>query len=157
MDYNKKLDLSCKMLQLVLMEQVQELSKNACVIFGGFVKDIRLQNKIIARDAAQNAGMLPSNFSKLEHGALKPSADSARQKMLATAIGLELGTAAADRFFDLAADANEAVPADIADIISEDDAWPLLLRTAGNKRLTEEDIKQLIEIVRGLAGANQKS
>ncbi len=132
-------------------------SKNDCIEFGKFIKTIRLQNGIIAREAAIRAGILPSNFSKLEHGALRPPSDVERQKKLASAIGVEMGTEPAAQFFDLAGKANKAIPADLAEIISEDDARPLLLRTIGNKRLTEDEIRQLIEIVRGLRGANQEA
>jgi len=129
---------------------------NECLEFGAFVKTKRLANGITAREASQAAGILPSNFSKLEHGVLRPPSDVERQKKLAAAIGLEFGTENANQFFDLAGKANKAIPADLAEIISEDGARPLLLRTIGNKRLTEDEIRQLIEIVRGLRGANQE-
>jgi transcriptional regulator with XRE-family HTH domain len=132
------------------MKTEREISENECVIFGGFVKSTRLKQNIIAREAALNAGMLPSNFSKIEHGVLPPPRDAAKQKRLAAAIGVQPGTATADQFFDLAGKATGSVPVDLADIISEDEARPLLLRTIENKRLTEADIKRLIEIVRGI-------
>jgi transcriptional regulator with XRE-family HTH domain len=124
----------------------------ATVEFGKFVKDARLGKGIIARAASEAAEMLPSNFSKLEHGALNPPRDSAKQKKLAAAIGIKEGSPEAHQFFDLAAKANESIPVDIADIISEDDALPLLLRTIGNKRLKPQEIKRLVEIVRGKGG-----
>jgi transcriptional regulator with XRE-family HTH domain len=130
---------------------------NDCATFGNFVKSIRLANGITARDASQGAGMLPSNFSKLEHGALKPPQDGAKQKHLAGAIGIKLGTEQETQFFDLAAKTNKAVPIDLADIISKEDAVPLLLRTIGNKRLSKSDIERLIEIVRGTPNAGKKS
>jgi transcriptional regulator with XRE-family HTH domain len=131
-------------------------TENACIIFGQFVKATRLKNSIIARDAALNAGLLPSNFSKLEHGALAPARDPSQQKLLAAAIGIQAETSAAAEFYDLAGKATNSVPVDLADILSENDARPLLLRTIGNKRLTEDEIKKLIEIVRGIRGADQK-
>jgi transcriptional regulator with XRE-family HTH domain len=132
------------------MKSVNRNSDNACVIFGDFVKSTRLQNRIIARDAAASAGMLPSNFSKMEHGVLRPPLDAEKQKTLAVSVGIALGSDKAGRFFDLAGKATGSVPIDLADIISEDEARPLLLRTIDNKRLTEADIKRLIEIVRGI-------
>ena len=132
------------------------MSMNDCVKFGQFIKQLRLAKGITAREASQAAGMLPSNFSKLEHGALNPTKDNAKQKELAAAIGIKPDSEEAGAFFDLAARANETVPVDIADIISEDDAMPLLLRTIGNKRLTKADIKRLIEIVRGTGNAGKK-
>jgi transcriptional regulator with XRE-family HTH domain len=129
---------------------------NDCMTFGNFVKAVRLANGITARDSSQGAGMLPSNFSKLEHGALKPPQDGSKQKQLADAIGIKFGTSQETEFFDLAAKANNAIPADLADIISKEDAVPLLLRTIGNKRLNKSDIERLIEIVRGTSDAGKK-
>ena len=124
---------------------------NACITFGEFVKKTRLANRVSGREAADAVGMLPSNFSKLEHGLLNPPKDGEKQKALANAIGLKEADART-KFFDLAGEALNAVPADIAEIISEEDALPLLLRTIGNKRLSKAAIKRLVEIVRGTAG-----
>lgn len=100
--------------------------------------------------------MLPSNFSKLEHGVLNPPKDAPKQKHLAAAIGVTLGSENETVFFDLAAKANKATPVDLADIISKDDAVPLLLRTIGNKRLSKRDIERLIEIVRETSNVSKK-
>jgi transcriptional regulator with XRE-family HTH domain len=125
-----------------------DLSNNACVIFGGFVKSVRLHNNIIGREAASNAGMLPSNFSKLEHGALAPAQDPLKQKKLAAAVGIKEGTEEANMFFDLAGKATGSIPVDLADIISREEALPLLLRTIGNKRLGHKEIEKLVSMVR---------
>lgn len=92
--------------------------------------------------------MQPSNLSSLEHGLLKPTQDSAKLKCLATALRLELGTADFGVFADLAAKANNSVPVDIAELISEDEAVPLLLRSLGNKKLTRVDIARIVALVR---------
>jgi transcriptional regulator with XRE-family HTH domain len=147
----KTLDKSCKTLQIIRMNEMNELkgtSENACVMFGEFVKSTRLRSKIIARDAAANAGMLPSNFSKIEHGALAPPQDAEKQKKLASAIGIKLNSDLAAKFFDLAGKASRTVPVDLAEIISREEALPLLLRTIGNKRLGQKEIERLISIVR---------
>jgi hypothetical protein len=154
MNYNKKrLDESCIMIQVIHnmnVATVDNLVENPCVIFGEFVKSTRLRSNIIARTAASNADMLPSNFSKMEHGVLAPPRDASKQKKLLAAIGIQSGTEEAMRFFDLAGAATGAVPVDLVDIISEDEARPLLLRTIDNKRLTETEVKKLIDIVRGI-------
>ena len=125
-----------------------KVSENACVIFGGFVKSIRLQNGILAREAASNAGMLPSNFSKIEHGALAPPQDAEKQQKLAIAVGITPGTELAAKFFDLAGKASRTIAVDLADIISRNEALPLLLRTISNTRLGTEQIEKLVAIVR---------
>jgi transcriptional regulator with XRE-family HTH domain len=129
---------------------------NANVTFGEFVKSTRLENGITAREASQAAEILPSNFSKLEHGVLNPPQDPEKQKQLANAIGISPESEKEVQFFDLAAKANASMPVDLADIISRDEALPLLLRTIGNKRLGKAEIERLVEIVRGTASASQK-
>jgi len=115
--------------------------------FGEFVRRARMTAHVTGRQAAEAAGMLPSNFSKMEHGLLNPPKEGERQKALADV--LKLGSDDRTKFFDLAAEAVESVPVDIAELISEEDALPLLLRTIGNKRLSSEAIKRLVQIVRG--------
>jgi transcriptional regulator with XRE-family HTH domain len=115
-----------------------------------------VRNIITAREASQAAGMLPSNFSKLEHGAFAPPRDPKRLRQLAAAIGIPPESHAEVEFFDFAAKTTKSVPVDIADIISKEDAMPLLLRTIGNKRLTKADIERLIEIVRGTSNVGKK-
>jgi transcriptional regulator with XRE-family HTH domain len=123
-------------------------NENHCIQFGNLIRSKRVANRITAREASQMAGMLPSNFSKLEHGALAAPKEPSRLKAIAQAIGIK-GPEDGAEFFDLAARANNSVPADIADIITRNDALPLLLRTIGNKRLSKEQIDRLVEIVRG--------
>jgi len=144
------------MIQVTRMERTKNIPDNPCVIFGGFVKSTRLQNRIIARQAASNAGMLPSNFSKIEHGALAPPQDAEKQKKLAVAIGIQLATNLASEFFDLAGKASKSVPVDLAEIISREEALPLLLRTISNKRLGKTEIERLVSLVRetGNSGEN---
>lgn len=117
--------------------------------FGQFIRKTRLAANITGRAAAESAGMLPSNFSKLEHGALNPPQDTAKLKQLALAIGIAGASAEESTFFDLAAKSNNSTPVDLAEIISREDALPLLLRTIGNKRLSSVEIERLTEIVRG--------
>jgi len=142
----------------IALELLQPGCMNECVKFGEFVRNTRLANAITGRDASQAAGLLPSNFSKLEHGVLRPPKDAEKQKTLASAIGIVGGSEDEALFFSLAAKANRAVPVDLAEIISREDAMPLLLRTIGSKRLGKAEIERLIEIVRGTgtAGAAQK-
>lgn len=139
----KGLDKSCNVLQLYCMKN------NARVRFGAFVKGARMKKRITAKHAAESAGMLPSNFSKLEHGLFSAPREADKQKKLAAAIGVLGNPADEARFFDLAAEANKAVAVDIADLISREEALPLLLRTIGNKRLGSREIERLVEIVRG--------
>jgi transcriptional regulator with XRE-family HTH domain len=124
-------------------EEIQKPS----VTFGDFVRSTRMKNGLTGRDASSAAGMLPSNFSKLEHGVLLPPQDPEKLRRLAEAIKIEPGSDTESLFFDLASKSNGSVPLDLADIISRNETVPLLLRTIGNKRLSAKDIERLVEIV----------
>ncbi len=117
--------------------------------FGELIRTTRIKNRITARSAAQRIEMLPSNFSKLEHGVLLPPKEDVRLRELASAVGIAPSSEEETQFFDLAAKAQNSIALDIRDIISRNDAMPLLLRTIGNKRLTRPEIERLIDIVRG--------
>jgi transcriptional regulator with XRE-family HTH domain len=123
------------------------IETNPAVLFGDFLRLTRLEKGLTARFVASAAEMLPSNFSKLEHGLLTPPRDAEKQKRLMAALNIQAGSAAAEKFFDLAAKAANSTPIDLAQIISENETVPLLLRTIGNKRLSEDQIKRLVAIV----------
>ena len=122
---------------------------NPVALFGAFVRRRRMSLGLTARALAVKAGMQPSNLCNLEHGLLKPAQDSKKLKQLAAALNLKLGTADFVTFADLAAKANKSVPVDIADLITEDEAIPLMLRSIGNKKLTKADISRIVALVRG--------
>jgi transcriptional regulator with XRE-family HTH domain len=143
------IDYCCNVIQLYWMKTNNLMEEeNACVIFGEFIRSNRIARNLSARDVASGAEMLPSNFSKMEHGVLRPPQDGVKQKRIASALGLNPGSEEEGRFFDLAAKANHSTPADVADIISREDTLPLLLRTIGNKRLGRKEIEELVALVR---------
>ncbi|MFY9925873.1 MAG: helix-turn-helix domain-containing protein [Opitutaceae bacterium] len=123
------------------------IETNPAVIFGDFVRNTRMGKGLTARIVASSAEMLPSNFSKLEHGLLTPPRDAEKQRKLLGALNILVGSADAEKFFDLAAKAANSTPIDLAQIISENETVPLLLRTIGNKRLSEDQIRRLVAIV----------
>lgn len=132
---------------ITTLSLMNELAHTPAVTFGDFVRATRLKNGLTGRESSLRAEMLPSNFSKLEHGVLLPPKDADKLRGLAAAIGIQSNTPEAETFFDLAAKATDAVPLDLADIISKSETIPLLLRTIGNKRLSEKEIARLVEIV----------
>lgn len=124
--------------------------QNAVVRFGQFIRNRRIELLLTAKDVATAIGMQPSNFSNLEHGVLKPPQDAARLARLAEILQLK-SLPMRRKFFDLAAKATKSIPIDIAQIISTQEAVPLLLRTIGNKKLTQAELRRIIDIVHGKA------
>lgn len=125
------------------------LTPNAVVAFGEFLKQRRKKIGLTSRKAALEAGMQPSNYCRMESGTLNPPQDRGRLKAIFISLKFEEGSAEAIQFYDLAAKANDAVPLDIAEIISHDEAVPLMLRTIGNRRLSKSEVQGIIELIRG--------
>jgi hypothetical protein len=49
----------------------------------------------------------------------------------------------------MAGAANNSIPLDLADIISKDDAVPLMLRTLAKRKLSQREVEELVKLVRG--------
>ena len=122
---------------------------NASADFGKYLKGLRKASGKAARIVALEAGMQPSNYSRLEYGVLNPPQVRSKLDRLAKAVGVTDSRSEMARFYDLAAAANKSVPLDLADIISRDEAVPLMLRTIGNKKLTKQEIEEIVKLVRG--------
>jgi transcriptional regulator with XRE-family HTH domain len=125
-------------------------SQNAAVRFGDFIRKTRLALGLTAREVAAAVGMQPSNFSNMEHGALNPPKEGAKLAKLAEVLQLKAATQR-KKLFDLAARATKSIPLDIAEIISSQEAIPLLLRTIGNRKLTKDELQKIVDIVHGKA------
>jgi hypothetical protein len=122
---------------------------NASAQFGKHLKDLRKASGKAARIVALEAGMQPSNYSRLEYGVINPPKPKSNLDRLARAVGILDSKEQMARFYDMAAAALKSVPVDLADIISKDDAVPLMLRTIGNKKLTKQEIEEIVSLVRG--------
>lgn len=122
--------------------------ENPVVLFGRFVRECRMELKATARSIANAAEIQPSNLCALEHGMLPPSRDHDKLRRLAMALHLQIGTQKFANFADLAAKATDSVPIDLAQILTENDAMPVLLRTIGNKKLTKADFRRIADFVR---------
>ena len=118
------------------------------VRFGEFIRSRRLKLELSARAIAEEAGMQASNLCNLEHGLLNPPQDAVKLKRLAGALKLEIGVPEFIQFLDLAARTTTSVPLDIAELITADDAIPLMLRSLGNRKLSKADVARIVSLVR---------
>jgi transcriptional regulator with XRE-family HTH domain len=123
-------------------------SQNAVVRFGAFIRERRIELQITAREVATAIGMQPSNFSNMEHGVLNPPREASKLAKLAEVLQFKTAPQR-KKLFDLAAKTTGAIPVDIAEIISSQDAIPLLLRTIGNRKLTKAELQKIVDIVHG--------
>jgi len=111
--------------------------------FGDYLRALRLRAGIGLRAFAEAATMQPSNLSNLEHGRLNPPQDKETLDQLAELLGLEPGSQARARLFDLAVAGRDRPPADVAAFAARTPGIPVLLRTIENRGLSEEELRQL--------------
>lgn len=123
-------------------------NSDACTAFGGFVRQRRKDLRKTARVVATEAGILPSNYCKLEYGALQAPRDGEKLRGLAHALQLPESDPLTYRFYELAAGSTDSIPVHVADLISREEVIPMMARTLGSRKLTQEQIDQIMFIIR---------
>lgn len=116
--------------------------------FGDFIKMRRAALRLSLRSFAERAEMDPGNASRLERGRMAPPEGPDVLDRIASALGLEQGTADYERLMDLAAAAKGRVP---QDLLSDEEVaarLPILFRTLRSKPLSGEQLEKLIESIR---------
>jgi hypothetical protein len=91
--------------------------------------------------------MQPSNYCNVENGVLPPPPPDGVERI---ALALQLQPTSSDyrRLLDLAAEARQEVPTDIAKMVRENELIPALLRTVENERVSEAKLRGIIEDLR---------
>lgn len=117
--------------------------------FGDFIKELRLKRNLTLRDFCKKFGHDPSNWSKIERGKLQPPNDEQTLKEWALQLGLNKGDADWFKFFDLAALEKGKIPRDILNDKELVKALPVFFRTLRGQKPSDEELKNLAEILRG--------
>jgi len=126
----------------------QEMAKGRELTWGEFVRTLRLKAGYGLRTFAALLGFQPSNYSNMETGKTKPPRDAARLREIAETLGITDKSEEWHRFHDLAAKAQKpSVPADVAEYAATRPVVPLLLRTTEGKRLSDSQIRELIDYI----------
>ena len=117
--------------------------------FGGLLKKIRVEEADIGlRAFADLINMKPSNLSNIERDRVPPPANRKIIVEICDALGLAKNDPRREKLFDLAAEAKNRIPADVADVVKNRAGVPVLVRTVANKQLTEEQLSELTEYVK---------
>lgn len=117
--------------------------------FGGMLKKLRVEEADIGLRAFANMiDMKPSNLSNIERGRIPPPANKKIVDRICDVLGLASYDPRREKLFDLAAEAKNRIPADVADAIKEQPGIPVLVRTVANKQLSEEKLKELAEYIK---------
>ncbi len=115
--------------------------------FGEYVKDRRIEAGVTLRSFCREAGIDPSNWSKIERGVLAPPDD---EEMLGRITGL-LGLEASEKveLADLASIARGQIPEDLKDeeILAK---MPAFFRAIRGQEYTREDFEKLMSGVKKL-------
>lgn len=112
--------------------------------FGQFVKEKRLSKEMGLRIFAEKIGEDAGNWCRIENRKFSAPADIKVLNRICEALGLQ--DEEKEKLFDLAAkDSKEKVPADIKKQIEENSIVPILFRTIDKKKLSKEQLKELIK------------
>jgi len=96
------------------------------------------------------AGMIdmkPSNLSSIERGRIPPPASHKAIDAICDALGLARNDPRRVELFDLAAEAENRIPADVAEAVKTCPGVPVLVRTLANRQLSENKIIELAEYI----------
>lgn len=129
------------------MVEVYHTNQNE-TMFTETVKSLRLQKRLTLRDFCDQAGLDPSNWSKVERGINPPPGDVGILERLASFFGLTGDQKLA--FMDEAALQRREIPPDVADNVILQKALPAFFRAARGHELTETELESLAEDIRKL-------
>lgn len=115
--------------------------------FGEFFRSKRLELGMTLRAFCEQYNFDPGNISKLERGILPPTID--QKKLEGYALALKISKDSPDwvTFFDLAHTSKGSIPPDIKYNKEAISFLPAFYRTARGKKLDEEKIKKLLELL----------
>ncbi len=114
--------------------------------FGSLLKTLRLQAGYGLRRFAELIGERPSNLSAVERGNRAPWRGIEKLRSVADALALSEGSLEWDRFF-LAAQRIGTLPDDIERLI-HNEVNLALLRAVDDMKLTDDEVKALVEELR---------
>ena len=124
--------------------------------FAEFMHQQRTGLGYTLRRFCQTKGFDAAYISRLENGLITPPEDAGKVKALAIALELEEGSPDWVRFFDAAATSRGKMPEDIVASMPETIHFlPAFCRRLNNDKLTEEDAKELIQLLRGEKPENE--
>ena len=101
------------------------------------------------REFAKVSGLDVAYVSRLENGVILPPKDEEKLARLAVSLGISEGSDEWREFMDLAAVAKNELPEDLRDDERVAKVLPTFYRTLRKKELGEEEIRELLDLIRG--------
>lgn len=116
--------------------------------FGEFFKEKRIALGYTLRSFCKEYKLDAGNLSRMERGVLPPPQKREKLKEYANLLKIKKGTDEYSNFFDLATTAAGIIPDKVmkdADLVKQ---LPVFFRTMRGQKLTEAQLKELIEKIR---------
>lgn len=117
-------------------------------VFGEFHRKLRGNIYLSLRKYCERCGMDPGNISRMERGKTPPPQNAETLSKMAGALELKERSEKRRNFFDLANLCAGRLPKDLCDNEELLRRLPLLLRTLSGQKLSDEKLKDLIELLR---------
>ena len=116
------------------------------LIFGEFIKQLRLQKRITLREFCRLAGIDPSNWSKIERGMLPPPKSKMLLEEIARILKIQKNSDDWYTLMDLAAITH--IPTELLSDQSIIEKLPVFFRTLRGQKPTEEELENLIKLIK---------
>jgi transcriptional regulator with XRE-family HTH domain len=117
------------------------------IMFGAFIKELRIRQRIGLREFCLDHGHDPSNWSKIEREILTPPRDEKTLHSWAGQLGLKPDSEDWRKFFDYAAVDAGRIP----DYVLKDEQLlaqlPVFFRTLSGQKPAREDLEKLLDII----------
>ena len=114
--------------------------------FGEYIYSLRIQNGLTLRAFCRKAGIDSSNWSKIERGFASPPKANEVLTSVIEALGIEEGTDEAQTVRELAAIGS--IPSNLLPEPNVLEKLPVFFRTVRGDEPTEEDLQELINLLR---------
>jgi transcriptional regulator with XRE-family HTH domain len=114
--------------------------------FGEFVRAKRMKKGLTLRKFCEISNQDPGNVSKIERGLLGPSKEKLGE--YASFLGIEKDSEDWHEFFILAATSKGEIPREILEDPELAPHLPIIFRTIRGKKVSEEILKEIVEIIR---------
>jgi transcriptional regulator with XRE-family HTH domain len=117
--------------------------------FGDYFKAKRIELGLTLRKFCMMYELDPGNISKMERGKLPPPQSEEKLKEYARMLKIKKGSDDWQTFFDLAAAEAGRVPADLLSDKEVLAKLPALFRTMRGQQVTDEELEELIKMIKG--------
>ncbi len=116
--------------------------------FGPYIRDLRKNQRLGLREFCMTLGKDPSNWSKIERGALPPPTEEDALSEIASILNISKGSDQWHKLFDYASVDRGMLP---KDIMSDDEILeklPVFFRTLRGQKPNKEELERLIELIK---------